>query len=86
MYYICRNTYVADTCVIQMFYICNTPKTPHMYYMHGITNHVSYPITFWTPNFTIFCFNPAPCWGSHTVIPPYQQVIPTSYKSLLNEI
>ncbi len=29
------NTCVADTCVIHMFYTCNKPKTPHMYYTVG---------------------------------------------------
>ncbi len=34
------NTCVADTCVIHMFYTCNTPKTPHMYYRCGTIAHV----------------------------------------------
>ncbi len=27
-----RNTCVANTCIIHMFYTCNIPKTLHMYY------------------------------------------------------
>ncbi len=44
MYYICRNTQcntcVADTCVMYMFYTCNTHKIPHMHYRCGTIGHV----------------------------------------------
>ncbi len=41
LYYMCRNTVIihtciADTCIIYIFYTCNTHKTPHMYYRNGM--------------------------------------------------
>ncbi len=40
MKYMCRcDTCVAGTCVIHLLYTCNTPKTPHIYYMYGTTGH-----------------------------------------------
>ncbi len=53
VYYICRTicviqvyiiqciTHVSGTHVIHLyFYMCNTPKTPHMYYRYGTIGHV----------------------------------------------
>ncbi len=36
------NSYVADICVIHMFYTCcNAHKTPEMHYICGIIGHVA---------------------------------------------
>ncbi len=34
------NTCIADTCIIHMFYTCNTPKTLHMYYRCGTIGYI----------------------------------------------